>query len=194
MRLGRRRQRGASIEGSLRLRPARQGSGRRDQCVAQPTLVRLALEAAVGAIDAAGKYELGTLLGAGLDVAAVDADRRRPEETMRLRGLEIGNIDPANGCVETELSYDPLDQLERGLRVRAALERQDFDDRLRHDSSSVWQQAATCSALSASRASPTSSSINTRSSATKLKTVRCSRRVETNPHQRKQAKWLDTPG
>lgn len=57
---------------------------------------------------------------------------------MRRCSLKIGNIDPANGCVEAQLKYDPLDQFERGLRVWATLKRQDLDNRLRYDSSSVW--------------------------------------------------------
>jgi hypothetical protein len=56
---------------------------------------------------------------------------------MRLRGLEIGNVDSANGCVETQLLDDPLDQVEGWLRVRATLKGQYLDDRVRHDSSSA---------------------------------------------------------
>jgi hypothetical protein len=60
--------------------------------VAKPAFVRLALQTALGAVDAAGEDVLIAFAGARLDVAAVHADRRSaPRRAARSRAL----LDPA---------------------------------------------------------------------------------------------------
>jgi hypothetical protein len=54
-------------------------------------------EALGGAVQAAFQAEVGALLGAGLDVAAVDAQRWRAEEALAVRGGVIGHLDQLDG-------------------------------------------------------------------------------------------------
>src|SRR5262249_35661515 len=63
------------------------------QRLAHPFLVGLAADAGLGAEDAAGARIVAALRGQRVDVASVDADRRRAEEPQPLRGLLVGHVD-----------------------------------------------------------------------------------------------------
>jgi hypothetical protein len=63
------------------------------QGVADPGIVGLPGKAALGAVNAAGEDELVPLVGAWLDVLAVDPDRRRAQEAQLGRGVTIDHFD-----------------------------------------------------------------------------------------------------
>jgi hypothetical protein len=117
----------------------------------------------VGAVQAAGEDELVPRLDARLDVTAVDSDRGRAQETQVDRSSRIDHLDELDGGLYPELPSDPLDQRPRRLVVGAAVDVKDLDPGLSQGfASSIWQQAATCSALSASTDCASSSIASTR--------------------------------
>ncbi|MGH3061894.1 MAG: hypothetical protein ACRDNA_10845, partial [Gaiellaceae bacterium] len=62
----------------------------------------------------------------------------------------VGDLDKLDVGLDSKLRCEPLDERSRRLLVRAALEIEDLDARRSHPpGSSMRQQAATCSALSA---------------------------------------------
>src|SRR5207247_3091989 len=100
---------------------------------------------------------------------SVDANGPRAEKTQLGRMFGIRDLDELDRRLDVQLGRDLLDPPARRLVVRAATEVEDFDAGRSHGfGASIRQQAATCSALSAS-SEPASSSIRaTRSSATRL--------------------------
>ncbi|MBA3717088.1 MAG: hypothetical protein H0W87_02515 [Actinobacteria bacterium] len=71
--------------------------------------IRLAAEAGRRSVDAAGVDELVALVGAGLDIASVDADRRRAEKTLLGRDVGVADLDPAHVGVDAGFGDDTLD-------------------------------------------------------------------------------------
>src|SRR5690606_29656066 len=103
-----------------------------------------------------------------VDVAAVDADRRRAEELLGLCGLERLDHSQHDLCagVAREVT-DPRDDL---LETRAAVEVEDLDGHqrppLKDARPSIRSQASTCCALSAPSCSTSAIAAATRSSGT----------------------------
>src|SRR5260370_13876097 len=150
------------LEDTLDAIAIRTGGAR--ESVADPALVRLTGPTMLGRENTAGERVVGSLLGLGVDVDAVDADRRRTEEAQTLRGSPIEDIYQPDLGVGSELAVDPFDERERRLMVGAAVEVEDLDQRpaaLAHRPS-IRQQAATCSALSSSSPCASASSFSTR--------------------------------
>src|SRR5262249_30052246 len=100
-----------------------------DQRSAHPALVRLPDDPRLRAEDAAGEPEVGSLPGAWVDVDAADADRRRAEEAQPLRRLPVGYVHQLDPRLEPLLAAQPLDQRERRLVIRAAIEIQHLHQR-----------------------------------------------------------------
>jgi hypothetical protein len=60
------------------------GGSTRDESVAQPRFIGQWTEAAHGRVETTRERVVATRLGAGLDVAPVDPDRRRAEEASSI--------------------------------------------------------------------------------------------------------------
>src|SRR5262249_58934789 len=116
-----------------------------------------------------GEDKVAALVRAGLHVAPINPDGRGAEEAKPRRGIGVSDLDQLDLRLQFELGGDLFDQVPCRFVVGAAVEVEDLDPRLSHPfGSSIRQQAATCSALSASNDSASSSIASTLSSPIRL--------------------------
>jgi hypothetical protein len=91
-----------------------------NQRVTDPALLWLFGGAAFAAIDATGVGEVAPLLGARLDVQAVDPHGRGAQEAQLDGRLRFGDLDELDLGLDLKLPREPLDERTRRLVVRAA--------------------------------------------------------------------------
>ena len=76
--------------------------------------------------------KLLALVGSWLDVAPVDANRRRTEEPQPLRRLRVGDVYERDLGIDTKVVRHSPDELARRFVVRASLEEENFHLRPLH--------------------------------------------------------------